>query len=91
MTITQTKTKSAAPDERVAKRSPFQKLLGRPEVGALVGAVVLFIFFALVSPTFTQPGALATILYGSSTIGIMAVGVSLLMIGGSSTFPPVSR
>jgi simple sugar transport system permease protein len=36
----------------------------------------------LVSSTFTQPNALATILYGSSTIGIMAVGVSLLMIGG---------
>lgn len=84
MTITQTKTttKSAASDERVARRSAFQKLLGRPEVGALVGAVVLFIFFALVSSTFTQPNALATILYGSSTIGIMAVGVSLLMIGG---------
>jgi simple sugar transport system permease protein len=84
MTITQTKTatKSAASDERVAKRSAFQKLLGRPEVGALVGAIVLFIFFALVSSTFTQPNALATILYGSSTIGIMAVGVSLLMIGG---------
>lgn len=84
MTITQTKTssKTAASDERVAQRSPFQKLLGRPEVGALVGAIVLFIFFALVSSTFTQPNALATILYGSSTIGIMAVGVSLLMIGG---------
>ncbi|UZX02030.1 ABC transporter permease [Arthrobacter sp. CDRTa11] len=84
MTITQTKTttKPTVSDERVAKRSPFQKLLGRPEVGALVGAIVLFIFFALVSSTFTQPNALATILYGSSTIGIMAVGVSLLMIGG---------
>ncbi|GAA1766898.1 ABC transporter permease [Pseudarthrobacter sulfonivorans] len=84
MTITQTKTTttSAVADERVARRSPFQKLLGRPEVGALVGAIVLFIFFALVSSTFTQPNALATILYGSSTIGIMAVGVSLLMIGG---------
>jgi len=69
-------------DERVAKRSPLQNLLGRPEVGALVGAIVLFVFFAAVSPTFTQPNALATILYGSSTIGIMAVGVSLLMIGG---------
>ncbi|MDR6417358.1 ABC transporter permease [Pseudarthrobacter sulfonivorans] len=82
MTITQTKIKSPATDERVARRSPLQKLLGRPEVGALVGAIVLFIFFALVSSTFTQPNALATILYGSSTIGIMAVGVSLLMIGG---------
>ncbi|MEO5320436.1 ABC transporter permease, partial [Arthrobacter sp. CC3] len=84
MTITQTKsmTKSPASDERVAKRSPLHKLLGRPEVGALVGAIVLFVFFALVSSTFTQPNAFATILYGSSTIGIMAVGVSLLMIGG---------
>jgi simple sugar transport system permease protein len=82
MTITQTKTRSAAADERVARRSPFQKLLGRPEIGALVGAIVLFIFFALVSSTFTQPNAFATVLYGSSTIGIMAVGVSLLMIGG---------
>jgi simple sugar transport system permease protein len=82
MTITQTKIASPAADERVAKRNPLQKLLGRPEVGALVGAIVLFVFFALVSSTFTQPNALATILYGSSTIGIMAVGVSLLMIGG---------
>ena len=47
-----------------------------------MGAIVLFVFFALVSPTFTQPNAFATVLYGSSTIGIMAVGVSLLMIGG---------
>ena len=82
MTITQTITKPAAPDERVVKRNPLQKLLGRPEVGALVGAIVLFVFFASISQTFTQPNALATILYGSSTIGIMAVGVSLLMIGG---------
>jgi simple sugar transport system permease protein len=71
-----------AADERVAKRSPFQKLLGRPEVGALVGAIVLFIFFASVSQTFIQPASFATVLYGASTIGIMAVGVSLLMIGG---------
>jgi simple sugar transport system permease protein len=69
-------------DERMGQRSPFQKLLGRPEVGALVGAVVLFVFFSLVSSTFLQPNAFATVLYGSSTIGIMAVGVALLMIGG---------
>jgi simple sugar transport system permease protein len=58
------------PDERVGRRNSLQKLLTRPEVGALVGAVVL------------QPDAIATVLYGSSTIGVMAVSVSLLMIGG---------
>jgi simple sugar transport system permease protein len=83
MTITQSvTTPPALRDERVAKRNPFQKLLARPEVGALVGAIVLFVFFASVSQTFIQPNAFATVLYGSSTIGIMAVGVSLLMIGG---------
>ncbi|MFN3923671.1 MAG: ABC transporter permease, partial [Pseudarthrobacter sp.] len=46
------------------------------------GAIVLFVFFAVVSPTFLQPSSFATVLYGSSTIGIMAVGVALLMIGG---------
>jgi len=69
-------------DERVAKKSTLSKILGRPEIGALVGAVALFIFFAAVAPVFLQPGSIATVLYGASTIGIMAVGVSLLMIGG---------
>jgi simple sugar transport system permease protein len=82
MIMTQTLTKPVPADERVAKRNPLQKLLARPEVGALVGAIVLFVFFASVSQTFIQPNAFATVLYGSSTIGIMAVGVSLLMIGG---------
>lgn len=82
--MTQTLSKSPLPlaDERIGKRNPLQKLLARPEVGALVGAIVLFIFFAAISPTFLQPASFATVLYGSSTIGIMAVGVSLLMIGG---------
>lgn len=69
-------------DERVGKRSIVSTLLGRPEIGALVGAIALFIFFAVVAPVFLQPNSFATVLYGSSTIGIMAVGVALLMIGG---------
>jgi simple sugar transport system permease protein len=79
MTLTAT---APAADERVAKKSTLSKLLGRPEIGALVGAIALFIFFAAVAPVFLQPGSIATVLYGASTIGIMAVGVSLLMIGG---------
>lgn len=69
-------------DERVGKRNMVSTLLGRPEIGALVGAIVLFIFFAIVAPVFLQANSFATVLYGSSTIGIMAVGVALLMIGG---------
>ena len=72
----------AAADERVAGSSLLHRLLTRPEVGALTGAVGVFVFFASVAPVFVQPQSLATVLYGASTIGIMAVAVSLLMIGG---------
>ena len=69
-------------DERVKERNRIQRLLIRPEMGALIGAVVIFIFFFIVAPPFRSPEALATVLYGSSTIGIMACAVALLMIGG---------
>jgi simple sugar transport system permease protein len=69
-------------DERLGTRSVLHRLLARPEIGALAGAIALFIFFASVSGVFVQPNSLATVLYGASTIGIMVVPVSLLMIGG---------
>jgi simple sugar transport system permease protein len=69
-------------DERVKEQNRVQRLLIRPEMGALVGAVAIFIFFAVVAPPFRTPEALATVLYASSTIGIMACAVALLMIGG---------
>jgi simple sugar transport system permease protein len=71
-----------ARDERVARRSPLAKLLTRPEVGALLGAIVIYLVFFAVAPPFRDVGSLATILYVSSTYGIPAVAVSLLMIGG---------
>jgi simple sugar transport system permease protein len=71
-----------APDERVAARSPLRKLLGRPEMAALLGAVVVFVFFSIVAPPFLNADALSNVLYSSASMGIMAVSVSLLMIGG---------
>jgi simple sugar transport system permease protein len=71
-----------AADERVERSSLLHRLVARPEVGALTGAVGVFVFFASFAPVFVQPQSLATVLYGASTIGIMAVAVSLLMIGG---------
>jgi simple sugar transport system permease protein len=69
-------------DERVKERNRIQRLLIRPEMGALIGAIAIFIFFVIVAPPFRSPEALATVLYASSTIGIMACAVALLMIGG---------
>src|SRR5687767_12782881 len=69
-------------DERVKERNRIQRMLIRPEMGALIGAVVIFIFFFIMAPPFRSAESLATVLYGSSTIGIMACAVALLMIGG---------
>ncbi|WGD37173.1 ABC transporter permease [Lysinibacter sp. HNR] len=69
-------------DERLRTSSLLGRLFTRPEIGAFAAALVLFILFSTASPVFTQPASIATILYGASTVGIMAVGVSLLMIGG---------
>jgi simple sugar transport system permease protein len=76
-TVTATPT-----DDRVSTRSSLASAFGRPEIGALIGAVAVAVLFLLVAPAFRSVGNIGTILYGSSTIGIMAVAVALLMIGG---------
>ncbi|WP_030768549.1 ABC transporter permease [Streptomyces sp. NRRL F-2664] len=73
---------ATAVDERLAPTSLVRRLLGRPELGAVVGAVAVFVFFSFAAPTFLQASSISTILYSASTIGIMAVPVALLMIGG---------
>ena len=77
-----TVTGIVAADERIGHTGRLRRLFTRPELGAVVGALVMFAFFAAIAPVFLQPSSISTVLYGSSTIGIMAVGVSLLMIGG---------
>jgi simple sugar transport system permease protein len=59
-----------------------RRLLVTPELGALVGAVVIFAFFAVQSPVFRSARGVANWLDPASTLGIMAVAVALLMIGG---------
>ena len=74
---------AAAPaDERIQTKGLLGTFLARPEIGALVGAIVVALFFAVAAPSITQAQSISTVLYGASTIGIMVVGVSLLMIGG---------
>lgn len=74
---------SRAPEEppRVT-RSLTARVLTRPELGAFAAAVAIFVFFFLTAEPFRTLSAFSTVLYASSTIGIVAVGVCLLMIGG---------
>ncbi|MGP4049141.1 ABC transporter permease [Streptomyces sp. 2A115] len=69
-------------DGRTAQRSMTLRLLARPEVGVFLGAVAVFVFFLVTAPPVRDGSSMANILYQSSTIGIMALPVALLMIGG---------
>ena len=69
-------------DERLAYRSIFQRLFIRPEIGAIIGVIGVWAFFWAVSLNFGTTGQTQNWLDTASTLGIMAVAVSMLMIGG---------
>jgi simple sugar transport system permease protein len=71
-----------AGDERLANISPMARLLRRPEIGALLAAVVVAIFFWTQNSLFLKLDGIANWTDVASTIGIPAVAVALLMIGG---------
>ncbi|MFB9391892.1 ABC transporter permease [Streptomyces coeruleoprunus] len=75
-------TPALAKDGRAAERSLGRRLLARPEIGALIAAVAVYAFFFSVAPAFREASSLATVLYQASVMGIMAIPVALLMIGG---------
>ena len=74
----------AAPkaDERLAFRGPVQRLLVRAEIGALIGTTAVWAFFWAIADVFGTAAGTQNYLDVAATLGIMAVAVSLLMIGG---------
>lgn len=70
-------------DERLAQVGFVRGLFRRVEIGALIGAVVVWIFFAAMAPEhWISVTGISRILDPASTLGIMAIAVALLMIGG---------
>ncbi len=74
--------KSSSADANRVTLSFGHRLLARPEVGALFAAIVIYIFFWAVAPSFRSFNALALVLQQSASVGIVAVAVGLLMVGG---------
>jgi simple sugar transport system permease protein len=69
-------------DGRTSERPLAVRLLARPEIGVFLGALAVWVFFLVAAPPVRDGGSMANVLYQSSTIGIMALPVALLMIGG---------
>jgi simple sugar transport system permease protein len=84
---TGTTSLSTQGDERLAQTGFVRGIFRRVEIGALIGAIVVWLFFAIIAvisppnPWISTVGV-SRILDQASTIGIMAIAVALLMIGG---------
>jgi simple sugar transport system permease protein len=77
---------AGAVDERLARVGLMVRLLQRPELGALLGAIAIYVLFAAVDATpthvFSSIAGMQNWTDAASSYGIMAVAVALLMIGG---------
>jgi len=75
---------SAITGGRTLRANPLRRLLVRPELGAVIGSVAVWIFFAIVAGNYGFLSILGTSSYlsVSAELAIQAVPVALLMIGG---------
>lgn len=71
-------------DERVRRVGITSVLLARPEIGAIIGAVLVFVVFAVWAggKGFLSLNGTATYLEVAAQVGIVASAVALLMIAG---------
>lgn len=71
-------------DERLAATPLARRLMERPELGAVAGTILVFLFFAVAARGTGMFSALGivTFLEVSAQLGILAVAAALLMIGG---------
>jgi simple sugar transport system permease protein len=71
-------------EERVRHVSTLRKWLTRPELAAVAGAILVFVFFAVVAGDsgFLTAGGAASYLEVAAQLGIVAVPVAMLMIAG---------
>ena len=75
---------SAITGGRTLRANTLRRLLVRPELGAVIGSVAVWIFFAIVAGNYGFLSILGTSSYlsVSAELAIQAVPVALLMIGG---------
>ena len=71
-------------DERLQRQSGLRKLLSRPELGAIAGTVLVFLFFGATAHgtgMFAADGIMNWITV-TAQLTIIATGAALLMVGG---------
>src|SRR3981081_4758851 len=78
------RTKGAGTDERIGGVRLIVRLLQRPELGALLGAVAVYALFATVDATpghkFSSIAGMQNWTDAASSYGLMAVAVAIVMM-----------
>jgi len=76
-------TDQSPDDERIKSESLISALMKRPELGAIAGVILVFIFFLFTADDsmFGLPGFM-NFMTPAAQLGILAIGAALLMIGG---------
>lgn len=69
-------------DDRLVKTGSVRRIFMSPEFGSGAAAVLIFVGFSLAAPAFASSAGIGNFLDPAATLGIMAVAVALLMIGG---------
>jgi simple sugar transport system permease protein len=77
-------TATASEADRVRRLSPWRRFLNRPEFGAVIGTVVIFVFFAVLAGDkgFLSARGVAGYLQIAAEVGILGTTVAMLMIAG---------
>jgi len=75
---------SQAPPSRLRREGPLRRLFSRPEIGALLGAVMVFVVFSFLAGGHGYLGGIgiAGYLQIAAQVGILGAPVALLMIAG---------
>jgi simple sugar transport system permease protein len=83
--MAETATQTVRGDDRLVEVGVLTRLLSRPDIGALLGAIAIFFVFAYYARAVNwigDPGIAANWTDQAAQYGIVAVPVALLMIGG---------
>ena len=84
MSLDQKSSVTVVPDNRVREVSAIRRALIRPELGAICGTILVFLFFLILAPDSGMFSLEGVMNWGtvSAQFAIIAVGACLLMIAG---------
>lgn len=74
--------------ESLNKRIDFKNIISADRIGLIIALLVMIVIFSFLTPHFFTPKNFENILISASLMGLVAVGESMLLIGGLLDLSP---